>query len=82
MIVQSVNKHGKVLVLSEEQQSNSFAEALSLRISNSCYHFLDAKVEVLGAMNLPAIPTNEILEAAMLPTVEKVRTRIAKLLAY
>ena len=82
MIVQSVNKHGKVLVLSEEQQANSFAEALSLRISNSCYHFLDAKVEVLGAMNLPAIPTNEILESAMLPTVEKVKSRIAKLLAY
>ncbi|MGR9856863.1 transketolase C-terminal domain-containing protein, partial [Escherichia coli] len=40
-IFNSVKRHGKVLVLTEEQQNNSFAEALSLRISNDCYHFLD-----------------------------------------
>ncbi|WP_275431261.1 transketolase C-terminal domain-containing protein, partial [Klebsiella pneumoniae] len=57
-IFNSVKRHGKVLVLTEEQQNNSFAEALSLRISNDCYHFLDAKVEVMGAKNLPAIPIN------------------------
>ncbi|OIR12900.1 2-oxoisovalerate dehydrogenase subunit beta [mine drainage metagenome] len=82
LIFESVTKHGKVIVLSEEQQNNSFAEALSLRISNHCYHFLDAKVEVVGALNLPAVPVNLALEAAMLPTVEKVKDRIAKLLAY
>ena len=82
LIFDTVNKHGKVIVLSEEQQNNSFAEALSLRISNNCYHFLDAKVEVVGALNLPAVPLNTGLEAAMLPTIEKVRDRITKLLAY
>lgn len=82
LIFESVTKHGKVIVLSEEQQNNSFAEALSLRISNHCYHFLDAKVEVIGALNLPAVPINTALEAAMLPTVEKVKDRISKLLAY
>ncbi|MBS1580161.1 MAG: tungsten formylmethanofuran dehydrogenase [Bacteroidetes bacterium] len=82
LIFGSVNKHGKVIVLTEEQQNNSFAEALSLRISNNCYHFLDAKVEVVGALNLPAVPINMALEQAMLPTVEKVQNRIAKLLAY
>jgi len=75
-------KHGKVLVLTEEQQNNSFAEALSLRISNNCYHFLDARVEVMGAKNLPAVPLNVALEAAMLPTALKVADRISKLLAY
>ena len=78
----AVRKHGKVLVLSEEQQNNSFAEALSLRISNHCYHFLDAKVEVMGAKNLPAVPINTTLEAAMLPTAAKLVERIRKLLAY
>lgn len=82
LIFEIVNKHGKVIVLSEEQQNNSFAEALSLRISNHCYHFLDAKVEVIGALNLPAVPLNIGLETAMLPTVEKVKERIAKLIAY
>jgi len=81
-IFSAVRKHGKVLVLSEEQQNNSFAEALALRISNSCYHFLDAKVEVMGAKNLPAVPINMALEAAMLPNPAKLAERIHKLLAY
>ncbi len=81
-IFASVCRHGKVLVLSEEQQNNSFAEALALRISNHCYYFLDAKVEVMGALNLPAVPINMALEAAMLPTATKVAERICKLLAY
>ena len=82
LIFTSVRKHGKVLVLTEEQQNNSFAEALALRISNNCYHSLDAKVEVMGALNLPAVPINLALEATMLPTAAKVVERIEKLLAY
>jgi 2-oxoisovalerate dehydrogenase E1 component len=81
-IYEATQRHGKVLVLTEEQQNNSFAEALSLRISNNCYHFLDAKVEVMGALNLPAVPINVSLEAAMLPTALKVADRIGKMLAY
>jgi 2-oxoisovalerate dehydrogenase E1 component len=82
MVLSSVKRHGKVLVLSEEQQNNSFAEALSLRISNDCYHFLDAKVEVMGAKNLPVVPIHLELESAMLPTANKVTERISKLLDY
>jgi len=82
LIYETVTRHGKVIVLSEEQQNNSFAESLSLRISNNCYHFLDAKVEVIGALNLPAVPTNLLLEATMLPTIDKVITRLDKLLKY
>ncbi len=82
LIFSCVRKHGKVLVLTEEQQNNSFAESLSLRISNNCYHFLDAKVEVMGAMNLPAVPINLISEATMLPNADKVVERIEKLLKY
>jgi len=82
LIFNTIRKHGKVIVLTEEQQNNSFAESLSLRISNNCYHFLDAKVEVMGAMNLPAVPINLALEATMLPNAEKVAERIEKLLKY
>lgn len=73
-------RHGKILVLSEEQQHNSFAESLALRIYNNCYHFLDTKIEVLGALDLPAVPINLTLEAAMLPNPDKVAERIDKLL--
>jgi 2-oxoisovalerate dehydrogenase E1 component len=82
LIFETVKRHGKVMVLTEEQQNNSFAEALAFRISHHCYHFLDARVEVVGALNLPAVPINMALEATMLPTTEKVSARIGRLLLY
>lgn len=82
LIFNMVQRHGKCLVLSEEQQLNSFAEALAYRISRHCFTKLDAPVEVLGAMNLPAVPINLSLEAAMLPTPEKVVKRLQQLLSY
>ena len=80
LVFAAVKKHGKCLVLTEEQQNNSFAEALAGRISKACFQWLDAPVEVLGAMNLPAVPMNIILEQAMLPNATKVSERIAQLL--
>jgi len=81
-IKETVTRHGKVLVLTEEQQNNSFAEALAYRISHCCYQFLDAPVEVMGALNTPAVPIHVALEAAMLPAITEIEKRIAKLLAY
>jgi 2-oxoisovalerate dehydrogenase E1 component len=82
LIYSTVKKHGKCLVLTEEQQNNSFAEALAGRISKECFQYLDAPVEVLGALNLPAVPLNIGLEAEMLPNAEKVIERIGMLLKY
>ncbi|MFT3981957.1 MAG: thiamine pyrophosphate-dependent enzyme [Ferruginibacter sp.] len=80
LVFASVKKHGKCLVLTEEQQNNSFAEALSGRISKACFRYLDAPVEVMGALNLPAVPMNMILEQAMLPNAEKLTERLQQLL--
>ncbi|HMK03069.1 MAG TPA: thiamine pyrophosphate-dependent enzyme [Ferruginibacter sp.] len=80
LVFTSVKKHGKCLILTEEQQNNSFAEALAGRISKACFQNLDAPVEVLGALNLPAVPMNIILEKAMLPNADKVSGRLEMLL--
>jgi 2-oxoisovalerate dehydrogenase E1 component len=82
LIFSAVKKHGKCLVLTEEQQNNSFAEALAGRISKACFSWLDAPVEVLGALNLPAVPLNTGLEAAMLPNASKLEERLRGLLSY
>jgi 2-oxoisovalerate dehydrogenase E1 component len=82
LIYASVRRHGKCLVLTEEQQNNSFAEALAGRISKNCFSSLDAPVEVLGALNLPAVPMNIILEQAMLPGPEKVLQIMNRLISY
>ena len=80
LIFERVKKHGKCLVLTEEQQNNSFAEALAGRISRVCFQWLDAPVEILGALNVPAVPMNMMLEQAMLPNGEKVAAIIKHLL--
>jgi len=80
LIFERVKAHGKCLVLTEEQQNNSFAEALAGRISKNCFQFLDAPVEVLGALNTPAVPMNMDLEKAMLPDGEKVTLVLKQLL--
>ncbi|HSK13355.1 MAG TPA: transketolase C-terminal domain-containing protein [Phnomibacter sp.] len=80
LVMETVKRHGKCLVLTEEQQTNSFAEALAGRIQKACWRWLDAPVEVLGALDLPAVPINVALEQAMLPTKEKVAQRLGELL--
>lgn len=81
LVFETVKKHGKCLIVTEEQQNNSFAEALAGRISYACFKFLDAPVEVLGALNLPAVPMNMALEQAMLPNAGKVAAKIRQLLS-
>lgn len=80
LVFNTVKKHGKCLIVTEEQQHNSFAEALAGRISKACFRYLDAPVEVLGALDLPAVPMNIELEKAMLPNAHKVSQRIEQLL--
>lgn len=60
-----------VLCLPEKRVSNSFAESLAGRISRECFKYLDSAVEVVGALNVPAIALNSGLEAAVLPSAEK-----------
>jgi len=81
LIFGSVQKHGKCLVLTEEAQHNSFAEALAARISKACFKSLDAAVEVLGALNVPAMPMNTALENEVLPNAEKVEICLRNVLS-
>jgi 2-oxoisovalerate dehydrogenase E1 component len=82
LVYATVKKHGKCLVLTEEQLNNSFCEALSGKIAQQCFTSLDAPVQTMGALNLPAVPMNVVLEAAMLPNADKVRDKIEWLLNY
>jgi 2-oxoisovalerate dehydrogenase E1 component len=82
LIYSRVKKHGKCLVLTEEQLNNSFCEALAGRIAQHCFTALDAPVFTMGALNLPAVPMNIHLEAAMLPNAQKVSEQLARILNY
>jgi 2-oxoisovalerate dehydrogenase E1 component len=81
MIFETVRSSGRCLVITEEQEYNSFAEALAGRIMRNCFRWLEAPVEVIGALNVPAIPMNILLEEAVLPGPEKIAGRLEKLLS-
>jgi len=81
-VINSVKKHNRCLVVTEEAYNNSFAQALAGRISEKCFEHLDAPVRVIGSENLPAIPLNSTLEAATLPNADKVTAMMGELLSY
>ncbi|HQD44840.1 MAG TPA: thiamine pyrophosphate-dependent enzyme [Kaistella sp.] len=82
LVFERVKLHGKCMVLTEEQINNSFAEAFAHRISKNCFRFLDAPVEAVGSLNLPAVPINLVLEKEMLPNAEKVSEKIKEMLSH
>ncbi len=81
-VMKSVKKTGKCLVVTEEPSNNSFARALAGKIQEECFRYLDAPVMTIGSENMPAIPLNSILEETMIPSTEKVKVQIEKLLSY
>ncbi len=82
LIYETVRKHGKCLIVTEEPVMNTFAQSLAGLIQSNCFESLDAPVKVIGSENMPAIPLNSTLEATMLPNASKVETALKDLLAY
>ena len=81
-VMSAVRAHGRCLVVTEEQLTNSFAQALAGRISDACFETLDAPVRSIGAVDMPAIPLNSTLEETMIPNAEKVGEALTALLHY
>ena len=81
-IFESVKKHNRCIVLTEEPVNNSFAQSIAGRIQQRCFEHLDAPVRIIGSENMPAIPLNSILEQTMLPNADKVAKVILEVLEY
>ncbi|WP_413531966.1 thiamine pyrophosphate-dependent enzyme [Empedobacter brevis] len=81
-IFNSVKKHNRCIVLTEEAKQNSFAQSIAGLINEECFEYLDAPIRVLGAQDMPAIPLNSILEEEMLPNPEKLKVLINNVLGY
>jgi len=82
LVMEQSRKHGRVLVLTEESATPSFAGALQGAVQSDCFESLDAPVMLLGSEDVPAIPLNSTLEHAMLPNAEKVAAKLRELLEY
>jgi 2-oxoisovalerate dehydrogenase E1 component len=81
-INQVSQKHGKVMLVTEESEEASFTLGLAGRIQRDNFNYLDAPVSIVGSVDTPAIPLNSILEAALLTNSEKVKNSLEKLLNF
>lgn len=81
-ILASVQRCHRCLVLTEEPPTGSFAQAISGMIAEGAFESLDAPVRCIGSMEVPAIPLNAGLEAAVLPDADKVGAAMEALLSY
>ncbi|MBL1280617.1 MAG: tungsten formylmethanofuran dehydrogenase [Fluviicola sp.] len=75
-------RHGKVMLVTEESVEASFTLGLAGRIQRDNFKFLDAPIAIVGAVDTPAIPLNSDLEAALLPNAEKVEVELGGLLGF
>ncbi len=75
-------KHGKIMIVTEESVECSFALGLAGRLQRDNFSYLDAAIEIVGSKDTPAIPLNSSLEEELLPNAIKVKLAIEFLLNY
>jgi 2-oxoisovalerate dehydrogenase E1 component len=80
-VLESVRHTGKALVVHEDTQTAGFAGEIIAIITSQAFTDLDAPPERLTTPDV-LIPYNLGLMEAVLPSVERIRTKMAEMLAY
>jgi 2-oxoisovalerate dehydrogenase E1 component len=81
-INEAAQRHGKVLLVTEESVENTFTLGLAGRIQRDNFQYLDAPIGIVGSVDTPAIPLNSTLEAALLTNSQQVKDALAQLLNF
>lgn len=82
LINSTVQKHGKVLLVTEESIEATFTLGLAGRIQRDNFQALDAPVMIVGSVDTPAIPLNSELETELLTNALKVEAKLHELFEY
>lgn len=80
VICESVTKTGKVIVLTEDSLTGSFASEIAAMITDNCFESLDAPVYRVGSLETP-IPFAKELENQYLPK-DRFKLKLQELLNY
>lgn len=79
-ILNSVKKTGKVLLVNDAHKTGGFIGEVAAMIAESdAFDYLDGRILRLASEDTP-IPYNQTLEAAMIPSVERIKKYILKLM--
>jgi 2-oxoisovalerate dehydrogenase E1 component len=81
MIMGSVKKTGKILVVHEDKVFSGFGAELSAQVTENAFEYLDGPVKRVGSTFTP-VGFNRILEKAILPDEEKIYRAAIELLEY
>ena len=78
-VLESVKKTGKVLLVNDAHKTSGFIGEVAAMIAESdAFDYLDGHILRLAGEDVP-IPYNQTLEAAMIPSVERIKKYILKL---
>ncbi len=78
-VLDSVKKTGKVLLVNDAHKTGGFIGEIAAMIAESdAFDFLDGRILRLAGEDVP-IPYSQTLETAMIPSVERIRKYILKL---
>jgi len=80
VIIDSVKKTGKALILQEDVIVGSIANDITSLIQDKCFQYLDAPIKRIGSLNTP-VPFSENLEQIFLPT-KRFEECLSELLRY
>jgi 2-oxoisovalerate dehydrogenase E1 component len=80
-VLESVKHTGKVLIVHEDTYTNGFAAEISAIIAEEAFTYLDAPISRLTTPDVP-IPYNVKLMNAVLPSVDKIKTKLQELLDF
>lgn len=81
-VLESVRKTSKALVVHEDNAAVSVGSEVSALIAEHAFEYLDAPVMRCAGPEIPAMPFAPTLEAAYMPTAEKIAAKLRELVAY
>ncbi|MFM8472906.1 MAG: transketolase C-terminal domain-containing protein [Candidatus Kapaibacterium sp.] len=81
MVLESVRKTSRCLIVHEDGITAGFGAEISARITQECFAHLDAPVRRCAVRDIP-VPYNKSLMAAVVPTTETVTQEIRTVLSW
>lgn len=80
-VLESVMQTGKVLIVHEDTYTNGFGAEITAIIAEEAFTYLDAPISRLATPDVP-IPYNVDLMNAVLPSVDKIKSKLQELLDF
>jgi 2-oxoisovalerate dehydrogenase E1 component len=81
IIINSVKKTNRVLVVHEDKVFSGFGAEIAAMINEEAFEYLDAPVRRIGATFTP-VGFNRVLENAILPNTDKIYQAVIELIEY